>query len=67
MSQRLLTGPSTQIPLALVSFIAATALVVAALVAPGYVDPPIGIVIAVLLVLNGAARLLLWHNRSRLQ
>ena len=66
MSNRLLSGQSAQIPLAAISFVAAFALVVATIVIPTQVDPPIGVAIAVLLLCNGAARLQLWHNRSRL-
>lgn len=61
-----LLGSGAQIPLAVISFAAALALVVGIVVAPTHIDPPIGAGIAALLLLNGVARLLLWANRSRL-
>jgi hypothetical protein len=57
---------SAQLPLAAFSFIAAIALIVAMLVAPSVVDRPVALAIALLLLLNGLARLVLWRNRAQL-
>jgi hypothetical protein len=66
VSFHLLLSHGMQLPLAVISFLAALAIVVGVVVAPDRIDPPVGLGIAVLLLLNGAARLLLWVNRSRL-
>jgi hypothetical protein len=55
-----------QLRLAATSFVAAIAVLIAVFAVPDRVDPPVGAAIAILLLLNGAARLLLWKNRSRL-
>lgn len=61
-----LTAQSTQIALAASSFTAAVALLAIVVFAPGTLDRPVGIGIALLLALNGCGRILLWRNRSRL-
>jgi hypothetical protein len=55
-----------QLPLAAFSFIAAIALIVGTLIAPSVVNRPIALGIAVLLLVNGLARVVLWRNRALL-
>jgi Flp pilus assembly protein TadB len=61
-----LSAQGAQIPLAAFSFAASIALLMGAWLAPSAVDRPVAIVIVVLLVVNGLARLVLWRNRARL-
>jgi hypothetical protein len=61
-----LARQGAQIPLAVISFVIAIGLLIGAVAAPGSVDVPIAIAIAILLFFDGAARILLWRNRRHL-
>jgi hypothetical protein len=60
-----LSRKGAQIPLAAFSFAAALALILTAVFASGVLDRPLALAIALLLVLNGAARLVLWRNTAQ--
>jgi hypothetical protein len=60
-----LTRQGAQIPLAVFSFAAALAVILVTMFDGRVLDEPIAIAIAVLLVLNGCARLVLWRNRAQ--
>jgi hypothetical protein len=60
-----LSRKGAQIPLALFSFTAALALILTSVFASSALDRPLAIAIASLLMLNGAARLVLWRNTAR--
>jgi len=62
-----LTRQGAQVPLAVFSFAAALAIMLIAIFDARALDLPIAVAIAVLLIVNGCARLVLWRNRAPLR